>query len=654
MSTRETIAEKAFKREGRKRTITSVVLTVLTLTSVLLLSSDLLGTFNFAKAETIVAYPPFDGSYGTGYIEKYQYWWRTARAYGYSRCIEYYGQTYINGPALQGWGYMWRPVNAVSGGVMIKIVTWSSDFYTYAGYYKDVYVPEGTTTIKVKATITTLQTFDVWMNEDYRPWGAIYFQVCIDQPPDYSSWDRANIGYKQQLAYFYRYGTTISPGTTWTPEITIDLKQANIGPGQHRIYFGLLAYASMGCNMADRVFRDYYLPDFDYNPYKSYPVRESHPFQFQKVEINLTGSLKVGDPKVTLSFSSPINWILEDDDSSVKMIPSGWAEPSDPNGPTKMAFGDFTKPDLYVQVQGSPGVQMTVTVAFPKEYFWTIDPSDPFTRNKYVEGGSFTVTKTITEDDLRSGWARFTSDKVFRAKPLQGIDYIDVPIRVGITYSGTTKTFTTYARLASIKPEVRQVWLSSLSCVMRVYGKWSDDDSYVKNRPYLYYGLDLESRRIYLKTGIDSNEYGYAESDPIDPQTLRPTGCSVDKQSLIRVTPATDEFTLESGYVEYRELALSVLQRDSNGFKLRVYEFKAPNYSPVPYARVTIIVKNDAGQVLKEVSKTAYSDGTVYFARSELSLPVSGYEVWAIAWGSDTSGIIYARSPFGCILLEKA
>jgi hypothetical protein len=318
-----------------------------------------------------------------------------------------------------------------------------------------------------------------------------------------------------------------------------------------------------------------------------------------------------------------------------------------------MVFGDFTKPDLYVQVQGSPGVQMTVTVTFPMEYFWTIDPNDPFNRAKYTEGGSFTVTKTITEDDLRSGWARFTSDKVFRAKPLQ-MDYVDVPIRVDITYGGTTKTFTTYIRLASIKPEVRQEWSSSSSCMIRVYGKWSDDNSYVKNRPYLYYGLDLESRRIYLKTGIDSNGYSYAVSDLIDPQLLRPTGYSVDKQSLILVTPATDEFTLKSGYVEYRELALSVLQRDSNGFKLRVYEFKAPNYSPVPYARVTIIVKNDAGQILKEVSKTAYSDGTVYFARSELSLPVSGYEVWAIAWGSDTSGVVYARGPFGCILLEKA
>jgi hypothetical protein len=42
----------------------------------------------------------------------------------------------------------------------------------------------------------------------------------------------------------------------------------------------------------------------------------------------------------------------------------------------------------------------------------------------------------------------------------------------------------------------------------------------------------------------------------------------------------------------------------------------------------------------------------VSFTRGELSLP-RNYEVWALAWGSENVNVLYARSPFGYILLER-
>jgi hypothetical protein len=208
-----------------------------------------------------------------------------------------------------------------------------------------------------------------------------------------------------------------------------------------------------------------------------------------------------------------------------------------------------------------------------------------------------------------------------------------------------------YVKLSWIKPEVRQVWSSPSSCVIRVYGKWADDNTPVKSRPYLYYGLDLENKRVYLKTGMDSNGLAYAESDPIDPQSLRPTGYTVNKPFPIPVTPAVDDFGLMKSSVEYRELALSVYERSNTGFRLRVYEFHEP-YGSVATVKVTLFVKDlDSGQV-KEYVKGVDSQGYVSFTRGELSLP-RNYEVWALAWGSENVNVLYARSPFGDILLER-
>lgn len=630
-------------------------------------------SFSSVGARTFTA-PPFEDywRWEMGYKERlegpYGTYHPVGRSWGYA--FYYDGELrWITewGPALKG----------IKGGVTVRVEGLEKDMWTFAGFYtkESIKIPEGNFSIRVRAGIKAVQdflaepTYDPQLLPSRYPYGAradVYFQVCLiriireewyepgvgmvtrteyEGFPSSTSWEDASVGYLQRL-FTLRVDEKIGAGTTWTPEIVIKASEG-IEPGEYCIYFGLLAHTDAELSIYDETF-------YKYVPWEQ---RNDCAFQFESVEITFTLDPAINltaGPRVVLPFTSPEDWRLEDEDSVVGLLPRGWAEPSDHNGPTKLAFGDFFRPDVYVHVQGSPGVKMTVSASFPGEYFWTIDPSDPFNGMLYADGGSFEAAKEITEDDLRNGWVRFQSDKVFRAKLLQEMDYVDVPLAVTVSYDGNSKDFTLYVRLASIRPEVHQIWLSPSSCIIRVYGLWSDDNFPVKNRPYIYYGLDLETGRVCLKTGIDSNGYSYAESDPIDPQILRPTGHRVDGPSPIPVTPATDEFALESGSAEYRELALSVLQRDSSGFKLRVYERRAPDYAPVPYARVTLVVKDLSAERVWEVTKTAYSDGTVYFARDELPLPVSGYEVWAIAWGSDATGVLYARGPFGCILLEKA
>ena len=640
MSPRELPSYRPFKHK-EALTLSALVLLVLVLL-------PLLGLLRAVEADALTA-PPFDSywRWESGYRERfkgpYGTWHVVGRSWGY--CFYYDGEV-RRIPAL---GYYY--IRGVKGGVLLRVFGYDDAFWAFAGFYKQVYVPEGASYIKVKAKISTVQPFVASYTYRYSPstwdpWARarVYFQVCVAKDmgglPKTPSWSDASIGYTQQL-FVLRAGERVNAGRSWTPEITIDLERDKIKPGWYYIYFGLLAYANA------------FLSVYESSYYDNTPAwyRNDCAFQFQEVEITLAQSLTVKDPKVALCFTSPIDWRLEDEDSNVKMIPKGWTEPSDPSSSTKLAFGDFFKPDLYVEVQGSPGGEMTVTVSFPREYFWTIDPDDPFNRAKYVEGGSFSATKKITEDDLKRGWACFSSDKVFRVKPLQGVSYIDVPLTITISCGRTSKTFTVNARLTSIRPEVHQLWSSPFSCVVSVYGVWCDDGSKVKNRPYLYYGLDLELKRIYMKNGIDPEGYSYAKSDPLDPQILRPTGYTVDKQFLISVTPATEEFALRSAFVEYRELALSVLQRSSDELKLRVYEYKEP-YNPAPNVKVTLIIRDLDVDGVREHTKTANLDGCVEFSRSELLLP-NNYELWAYAWGNDNIGVLYGRSPFGYVLLES-
>ncbi len=625
-------------------------LTLLAFTLPLLVPSSLFGSPGVVEADTFIA-PPFDNywRWESGYREHfrgpYGTWYVTARSWGY--CFYYDGET-RNVPVL-GW---WYYIRGIKGGVLLRVFALDDPFWAFAGFYEQVYIPEGTSYIKVKANIKTVQPFVAYFSYPYspslwNPWARarVYFQVCIakgiDGLPNTPSWDSASTGYTQ-LLFTLGPGERVDAEKTWTPEITIDLGRDNIGPGWYYIYFGLLAYA------------DARLSIYESSYYSNTPwwARNDCAFQFQSISITFTRSLTVKDPRVALSFTSPIDWRLEDEDSSVGAFPKGWTEPSGPSGPTKLAFGDFFKVDVYAEVEGGLGEDITLRAFLSKEYFWTIDPTDPFNRTKYVEGGEFLVTKKITEDDLKKGLVCFSSDKVFRVKPFQEVDYTDVPVTITISYGRISKTFTANVRLASIRPEIRQVWGSPFSCVIKVYGVWCDDGSKVKNRPYLYYGLDLESRRICMKSGIDSEGYSYAKTDPLDPHILRPTGYAVNKQSLMLVTSATEEFALRSSYVEYRELAISVLQRSPSELRLRVYEYKEP-YNPVPNVRVTLMVKDLNVNDIREYTKTANLDGCVTFSRSELSLSNS-YELWACAWGSDGTGVLYGRSPFGCILLERA
>jgi hypothetical protein len=71
-------------------------------------------------------------------------------------------------------------------------------------------------------------------------------------------------------------------------------------------------------------------------------------------------------------------------------------------------------------------------------------------------------------------------------------------------------------------------------------------------------------------------------------------------------------------------------------------------------ARVILLVKDldDRSGKVREYVKSVDSQGYVSFTRGELSLP-RNYEVWALAWGTENVNILYARSPFGGILLER-
>jgi hypothetical protein len=330
---------------------------------------------------------------------------------------------------------------------------------------------------------------------------------------------------------------------------------------------------------------------------------------------------------------------------------------SPPQNGQLAGYMEYGRQDKYYKVS------VSVSGVLPSDCFWTIDEKDPFNEDRCRNGGSFSMSKSgLSGND----WVYVGSTGIFRAKSPKdaGVNEgqsKDAPITITASWSngkdkGTTSK-TVYVKLSWIKPEVRQVWSSPSSCVIRVYGKWADDNTPVKGRPYLYYGLDLENRRVYLKTGIDSNGLAYAESDPVDPQALRPTGYAVNKAFTIPVTPAVDDFGLMKSSVEYRELAIAVYERSNTGFRLRVYEFHEP-YGPVATAKVTLFVKDlDSGKV-REYAKGVDSQGFVSFTRGELSLPLPSdpkkrYEVWALAWGNENVNVLYARSPFGDILLER-
>jgi hypothetical protein len=403
----------------------------------------------------------------------------------------------------------------------------------------------------------------------------------------------------------------------------------------------------------------------------------------------------VSDAMGYFHFTSPINWELEDSNSNIKQLPKGWEALSE----TRLAFGDFFTMDVYVKLSeqtstrtqtmyyydgswhdtppsgsayayagtkaydGPPihyyyTTSVSVSGSLPSAYFWTIDQSDLLNKAKYANGGSFSMSKSSLSG---SYWIYMGPTGVFRVKSPKdaGVSegqYRDASISLTITwssgeYSGTTSKAVS-VRLSWIRPEVRQEWLSPFSCKIRVYGYWCDDGSPVLYRPYLYYGLDLDSGRLYLKRGMKSDYTSYAVSDTIDPQSLRPTGYTVSSVPPIPVTPVSSDFGLMKSLANYRELAISVYQRDSVGFKLKVYEYYGP-YAPVPGARVTLFIKDLSTGWVREYTKSADSQGFTSFSRSELSLP-SSHEIWAYVWGPEGSSTLYARSPYGAILLERS
>jgi hypothetical protein len=370
----------------------------------------------------------------------------------------------------------------------------------------------------------------------------------------------------------------------------------------------------------------------------------------------------VEDVKAEVRFASPVDWKFEDEDSHHKQLNRGWKDSWNLN---KLAYGDFFVIDVYARVgvyvipdneTSYHPASITLTLS-GKEPFWTIDESEPFNREKYREG----LTCTISDSVSTTGWVHLGTTPVFRVKSPKDAGVKEgecrdavVDVKVSWSNGADSDTFTIPlgVRLAWIKPEVRQVWLTPFSCAIKVYGYWCDDSSLVKGRPYLYYGVDVEGKkRISFKNGMTKDGVSYSISDPIDPKTLRPVGYNVNGRFTIDITPIED-FGLMKTTVEYRELALSVHQRDESGFKLRVFEFYN-GWTPVPNARVTLVVKDLSTGKVVEIGRDADPQGFVSFARGELKLP-SNYEVWAYAWGRESVGIIYARGPFGGILLERS
>jgi len=69
---------------------------------------------------------------------------------------------------------------------------------------------------------------------------------------------------------------------------------------------------------------------------------------------------------------------------------------------------------------------------------------------------------------------------------------------------------------------------------------------------------------------------------------------------------------------------------------------------------VSIVIGVVQGPLFSLPLEGAWGRGMVYvsFTRGELSLPKK-YEVWALAWGTENVNVLYARSPFGAILLER-
>jgi hypothetical protein len=408
----------------------------------------------------------------------------------------------------------------------------------------------------------------------------------------------------------------------------------------------------------------------------------------------------VDDVKAEARFTSPVDWCLDlkgphNIDKMKKGDKDTWSAPN------KLAFGDFFTIDVYAKLReytttttqtvnkyyyngrwndnlpqngafegymkyGTKDwhskILISVNGSLPKEYFWTMDESDPFNKSKYANGGTLSMYKSGLSG---SDWVYIGSIGTFRVKSPKeaGVgegSYKNVNVTLIVSWgngkdSGVT-TKTVSMRLSWIIPELRQVWSSPSSCVIRVYGVWYDDNSTVNGRPYFYYGLDIENRRLCLRTGMTKSGDTYAESDPIDPQSLRPTGYVVNRAFMIPVTPAVNDFGLMKSSVEYRELAIAVYERSNTGFRLRVYEFHEP-YNPITSARVTLFIKDLSNSMVREFPTDSQGravdfQGFVSFARSELRL-LSSYEVWALAWGTENVNVLYGRSPFGYIPLER-
>ena len=400
----------------------------------------------------------------------------------------------------------------------------------------------------------------------------------------------------------------------------------------------------------------------------------------------------VDDVKVELRFMSPLDWSLTDEDSAYKTLKKGWYDEWSAN---KLAYGDFIEVLAYAKTHeytttntqvinkyyydsswhNAPpanGVFMgykeyseshryhkasiTVTGSLPSTHFWTIDDTSPFDKAKYSEGANYRIEGSCDSSSYsligKAGYYRVKTKDDLGVKEGSCED-----LTLSFSYSWTngrdsgSGSKTIRVRLAWIKPEVHQVWLSPHTCVIRVYGVWSDDNGKVTGRPYLYYGVDYAYGRVYCdKTGITSDGWSYVESKPINPIELRPPSYNVKDAFKLRVTPAHTDMALMGGTVEYRELAISVLQRDDAGIKLRVYEWHEP-YDEVANARITLIIKDLATNAIKEYTKAVNDEGWAYWPRSELELP-ERYELWAYAWGTKNT-IFYARSNYGGILLER-
>ncbi|MEM2025847.1 MAG: hypothetical protein QXW94_06115, partial [Desulfurococcaceae archaeon] len=395
--------------------------------------------------------------------------------------------------------------------------------------------------------------------------------------------------------------------------------------------------------------------------------------------------------KLEVRYTTPVDVDFEDPGSALSALKAGFTDEWTAN---KLAYGDFLAVVAYAELSvelvdeevlidsylyegswhSSPPeggalagyvklsevhqhhpAHISLRFTLPSSHFWAVNPDSPYNWSLYVDGASASIDAEAACTGLallgRAGPYRV---KTWRALGAAAGEGVSLKVNYACSWSNGLRSAShagsVDVAVAWIKPEVVQVWESPHGFKLKVYGRWSDDGSYVTARPYLHYGLDHQRGRTYMWVrGLEADGRSYSlSSEPVSPIELRPPA-----NSTFKVTHAHTEMALMNGTAENVELALSTLRRDGGGVALRAFKLQHP-YAPLPQALITLTVKDlDSGAIIYDQARRADPSGSAAWSRGELGLP-QRYELWAYAWGAADPNTIYTRGCFGGILLERA